>query len=84
MSTGTRNATVTNAMDTPGPCGSTADAVSEAEVGDDSAQSGGAVAVSRLDSLKAWTVEYKGKLAAVPTRWKVVWVLGLAVWAPLA
>lgn len=42
------------------------------------------VRVSRLHSIKAWTLEYKGKLAAVPTRWKVVWVLGIAVWAPLA
>jgi hypothetical protein len=64
--------------------GAEADAVSVAQPGWPGDEVVVVVRVSRLDSLKASAREYKGKLAAVPTRWKVVWVLGIAVWAPLA
>jgi hypothetical protein len=61
-----------------------ADAVSVTQPGGPGDEVVVVVRVSRLNSLKASAREYKGKLAAVPTRWKVVWVLGIAVWAPLA
>jgi len=63
--------------------GAKADAVSVSQPGGPGDEVA-VVLVSRLASLKASAREYKGKLAAVPTRWKVVWVLGIAVWAPLA